>query len=155
VVEAPPSDAHPSVVDEDKIVRDLSDSERAAWCAWYAPSDVEPGFPEPPAREPTAEGFYPEGGCTFTTVTGCTVNMPTGLPAAACEDNLALSSCAASVRDMNDCVLSVRNRTPSPTGCARYLDAGCSGTLLNGGPEGTVALWSPGESKNSCLVRVR
>jgi hypothetical protein len=52
------------VVDEDTVVSEMTDAERAAWCAWYAPEEaIEPGFPLPPELEPTEDGFYPDTGC--------------------------------------------------------------------------------------------
>lgn len=157
VFEAPAMQEHPSVVDENAIVSELTEQQRAAFCAWYAPP-VEPGFPEPPVREPNANGFYPYSGCAVTEALGCTTNLPTGLPAAACEANLALSTCEATMRDLIDCVLSAQRGNPSPNGCPSYLATpGCSGTLVNGGPVGTVPQWhpSPNEDDESCLVRVR
>jgi hypothetical protein len=159
--EASPVPDHPSVVDEDKLVRDLTDEEREAWCAWYAP--VEPGFPAPPELEPTADGFYPDTGCNSSgDFLGCAVSRPTDLPASACVANLALSTCEASVRELNDCVLSMRWFEPAPFGCARYLDApGCSGTLVNGhdgggaGSGGSFGGAGGGSDANACLVRVR
>lgn len=158
---SPPDTEHPTVVDPDKQVRDLNDDERQAWCEWYAAP--EPGFPAPPELEPNADGFYPDTGCASSSdFLGCSANRPTGLPVSACVANLALSSCEATVRDLNDCALSMKFFEPSPFGCARYLGAsGCSGTIINGhldghafgGAGGSFGL--DGGAGNGCLVRVR
>lgn len=151
--EAPPAVAHPSVIDEDKIVGELTAAERAAWCAWYAP--VEPGFPQPRLLPANEDGYYPYTGCATGTSLGCNYTLPMGLPARACEANLALSSCAATVFELNDCVLSLRNQTPSPFGCARYLDSpGCSGTLVNGVGEVPSVASAALPGNDSCLVKV-
>lgn len=149
-----PAPAHPDVVDEDTVVSELTDEERASWCAWYAPAPtVEPGFPPPPEREPTEDGFYPDTGCVGTTTYGCSTLQPGDLPASACEDNLALSTCTATVRELTDCVLTAQAHGPAPNGCARYLNTpGCPGTLVHGGYSQDNP--DPGFG-DACLVRVR
>lgn len=151
VNDASPPAEHPDVVDEDRIVAEMSEAERAAWCAWYAMPPA-PGFPEPPVLEPDANGFYPDTGCNASAdFLGCAVQRPTDLPAAACAANLALSTCQATVRELNDCVLSMMRFTLSPGGCARYIDAGCSGTLVIS--DGTT-FEDPFAMSQSCRVRV-
>jgi hypothetical protein len=151
-IEGTPAGEHPTVVEESKLVGELSAEERAAWCAWYAP--VEPGFPQPQVFPADEDGFYPDTGCNTSGTLGCNVARPNDLPAGACEANLALSTCEATVFDLNDCVLSMKTGTPSPNGCARYIEApGCSGTLVNQlSGEPTAAIGLPGD--NSCRVRV-
>lgn len=154
VSEVPTAEEHPTEVDEDRIVADMTDEERATWCAFF--TAVPAGFPERPVLEADADGLYPNTGCSSTGSTlGCVVAQPSGLPAVACEANLALSTCQATVRDLNDCVLTIRNLTPSPYGCARYLNAeGCPGTLINGGSDADVE-WEPSSPiGNFCQVRV-
>lgn len=130
--ESAPAVEHPAVVDPDTVVRDMTAEDRQAWCEWY--TRPEPGFPPPPELEPDPDGFYPDTGCaSSTSFLGCAVSRPSGLPASACVANLELSPCEATVRDLNDCALSMRYFKPSPYGCARYLDApGCAGTIVVG-----------------------
>jgi hypothetical protein len=150
---------HPDVVDEGTVVRDLSDAERQAWCEWYTQT---PGFPVRPNLEPTPDGYYPATvGCVESNGTdGCALTKSTGLSTEACVANLALSSCEATVRDLNDCVLTLDEHVASPYGCGRYIDApGCAGTIVDGGPSNGQFEGSGGTSGglegHVCTVRVR
>src|SRR5215208_8422942 len=73
-----------------------------------------------------------------------------------CMGNFALSSCAAPVSELVDCVLTVFDSCwPAPHGCMRYLEKpGCSGTLVNSIDlvEGTST--DPGAPLPDCDVRV-
>jgi hypothetical protein len=140
---------HPRGLDESKRVRDLSDSERQAWCAWLARRP--PGFPPYPDLDPTCDGFYPDTGCTTSTYLKCSMAMPTNFPASACIENLQLSRCSAPLYDLSECVLTMQSEWPTGHGCARFIDApGCSGTIVReGGPS------ADDFGNDFCRLRVR
>jgi hypothetical protein len=74
--------------------------------------------------------------------------MPRNLPEEACADNLALSSCEATVAELSACVLYQMRGDPRARGCARYLDTpGCAGTLVSLIPD-------PANPPDDCRVRV-
>jgi hypothetical protein len=160
-VEGVPDIGEPPDVDPDTRVGEMSAEQRETWCEWYTHPD--PGFPPPPNLEPNAEGFYPDTGCNAAfDFLGCSLSRPTGLSREACVANLALSSCEATVRNLNDCVQSMTGFQPSPYGCARYIDApGCAGTIVNGsavGGDGSAGSGLPpldAAVGDGCLIRVR
>jgi hypothetical protein len=126
-----------STIDPEKLVRDLTGAERQAWCAWLLDASVEPGFPLP--RDLSAEegGFYPQTGCQ-----GCAGGIgidgmiPIALPVSACVDNLAISTCEATMADFDDCIRSMLSECwPQPRGC--------DGTIASRGPSCRVRVESP------------
>ena len=71
------------------------------------------------------------------------------IPRSYCADNLRLSSCAAPVSALADCVLTIfGDNWPYERGCAPYVDEpGCIGTI--------VAALPAMLSADSCVVRVQ
>ncbi len=145
----------PTDLDPTSPVSDLTESERETWCRWKV--DIHnggEGFPEPPAGEIDADGYAGGGSCTvgweFYNL-GFLPRIPTNY----CVQNLALSTCGRPLSELTDCVKTIRDIFPSPTGCARYLEApGCDGTIvLSNGADPNAG--SAGLDDISCAVRVQ
>lgn len=153
-----PNGTHPTTVDESKRVRDLTDAERQAWCAWYEVLVVtyRPPYSPPPEGPLSPDGYTMNTGCNISNGDfACRGNMPTSLPVSYCKGNLGLSTCEAPVSELSDCVLTtLRGCLPSPFGCALYLGApGCSGTIVMN-PAADAGAYPPDPTAD-CPVRVR
>jgi hypothetical protein len=133
-----------TAVDPEKLVRDLEDADRVAWCEWFLQATVAPGFPLPPDVAPTPDGYYPDRGC-MGCAGGVAVDgmIPPGLPVSACVTHLTLSTCEATVAELNDCTRSMigGHCWPQPRGCARYFETpGCAGTIASRGAQCPIQL---------------
>jgi hypothetical protein len=156
VTDAPPQPEAPSSVELSKRIVDLTPEDRATLCAWYAPA-AERGFTEAPVFA-DGDGFSPDTGCAFATAVNCSTLTPVTLPTWACEANLALSACQATVADLNDCYLTARSGYPSPRGCARFLsEPECAGTLVVHAASAEAVAGPPeleGPPELDCRVRI-
>jgi hypothetical protein len=116
----------------------LSDADRAAWCQWYQDAAAGPGFP-PKEDVPVGPDGKTQGGCAYANGAACNVAL-VELSPRQCAQNLAVSQCKAPLGTLTDCVTTAYSQcVPSPHGCARYLEAGCSGTIVSDlGPQGAV-----------------
>jgi hypothetical protein len=119
----------PSVPDEQPIPA-LTDEQRADWCDWFVAARIGPGFPEPSPVPPDPDGYSTASGCELGWEFACQALIPT-ISSSDCEANLSLSTCAAPIVELTDCVITLYDSCwPSPHGCARYLERpGCSGTI--------------------------
>ncbi len=145
----------------------LTEAERGAWCDWYELALHTPGAP-PTEDAPVGEdGRVANGSCGFRNGAACNVAIPE-LSRGQCAQNLALSSCAAPVAALTDCLTTAQNGcVPEPHGCARLLASpDCNGTLVNdlgangaatGGTSnlGGSAGASPGSNADPCSIRVQ
>ena len=127
----------PEIADDTVLVRDVGDEDAEALCGWL--TSRGPGFPEPPELAPDANGLYPSGGCRGSHYFDCHVFWPDEVPAAACIDNLAVSTCEATLSELRDCMLTMLSGVPVGIGCAPYFaKPGCPGTIAiqraDGGP---------------------
>ncbi|HOU93962.1 MAG TPA: hypothetical protein PLU22_23085, partial [Polyangiaceae bacterium] len=131
------SSATPAGVDPATPLSELSGEERTAWCEWYRAATLGPGYPEPPLAAVDANGYTVSGACSMGRFSPCDGRVP-DLPSVQCEANLALSTCAAPVAALTDCLLTILDSCwPSPRGCAPYLDQpGCNGTMVIGNDQG-------------------
>jgi len=161
-------EAPPAAVPGDIAINALTSEERAEWCDWYSTVFLGPGFPEEPNAAVNEDGYTLGTSCHMGSDFPC-MGMVPGLSSSDCEANLALSSCAAPIAELSDCLVTVVDSCwPSPHGCARYLEQpGCSGTIVvssedfgrsmtptgAGGTSGTGA--SGGVPNNGCSVRLR
>jgi hypothetical protein len=138
---------YPTTVNLETPVRDLDELEREAWCDWYWDQAAFGLPPDPIVQEPDPDGYYPDTGCAGPTLV-CPSTLPHSLPSPACADNLALSTCEATVGELSACVLYQTSHDPRARGCARYLDTpGCAGTIVSFGPD-------DGSISEDCRVRV-
>jgi hypothetical protein len=145
---APPSTPEPA-----KLILDLTATERQAWCTWYATAALGPGYPLA-SDAPVNDAGYTEGNaCRYGDAFPCQARIPE-LSVAQCVANLELSSCAAPLAELEDCVVTVYDQCwPAPRGCARYTERpDCLGTIVAAAPEGAEGL---GNLESSCQVRVR
>lgn len=150
--EPPTAPEAPANLPAETQVRALTDTDRRTFCEWFIESSTDPASLPPAEVDPTADGYYPTTGCWGCGgAVGFDCMTPFQLPASACVDNLALSTCEAPLSELIDCARSlISSCWPTPRGCARYLEApGCSGTLVtrtnDRGPLGT----------SDCRVKVR
>jgi hypothetical protein len=128
----PPPRPQPPI-DESKAIKDLSDAEATAYCEWYV--DLFRGDGPPPPRNPP-RGFDAQGnalGYGFTSceggpLTGCLSTVPVDI----CVKSLRRKPCAATLRDLDDCVLSFRDDCNIVGGGCRAMAATpeCSATLV-------------------------
>lgn len=146
----------PTTVDGDKPIKDLSAAERTAWCTWYDSTRLPPGSPQPPESPLDADGWTTNTGCAFGHGFVCDATLAQ-IPISYCEGNLGLSSCAAPVRELTDCILTIQSRLNAPTcwppehGCARYLEKpGCLGTIVSGLNDG-----AGGSPATGCTLEVK
>lgn len=144
--------AQPSSPDPGTPINELSDGDREAWCTWYLQVYQNSN---PPAT-PLNNGWTTNTGCTNGIGTGgfmCEALFPL-IPVEYCKGNLSLSSCAAPVSELSDCLLSVMSIAggeciPSPHGCARYMEKpGCTGTMALGASTGA------GGAGGNCSIQV-
>jgi len=146
--------ALPATLDPGTPLNQLTDAERGAWCQWFQDAEVGPGAP------PIQDGLVgPEGktlntGCSFGEPPTAHVAVPT-LGPTQCAQNLALTTCAAPVSELTDCVTTVFNQgVPAPHGCPRYVaQPGCDGTMVTGFNASGGGGGVPGFS--GCGVRVQ
>jgi hypothetical protein len=123
----------PTGVDAAKPVKDLSDSERQAWCSWFV-EQPEPGFPALPEPVADDQGFYTPNGCFASSSYVCGATSSQDLPQSACVANLALSTCEQPVSFLTQCVQWMRGAPGATRGCGGYLQApGCNGTIVTAG----------------------
>jgi hypothetical protein len=153
----------PTMPDPEKPIAELDDAERSAWCEWLHAANAGLGFPAPEDAPVGPDGkIFPSchqsnGGLA------CNASVPQ-LSFRQCAQNLALSSCSMPISALSDCVATVlKNCSPSPHGCARYLESpGCSGTIASefGSTNGTAGTTGIGGSANpsdplsSCNIQV-
>jgi hypothetical protein len=118
----------------DKEIKDLSDTEAAAWCNWfYKLYNGDVGVPIP---EIDADGYI----AAIGTVSGSTffarACVPVPPPVEFCVMNLRVQPCEATVDELTDCVRTLHDNPgfgnlPSPHGCGRFLEgAHCDGTIV-------------------------
>ena len=112
-------------------VDQLDDAARQTWCHWYVDvTNGSGGFVDRSDGAVDEDGYVQGAGCTM----GWDFVNQALLPKVSttqCEQNLALSTCERPVSDLTDCVKTIRDIYPSPTGCGRYLDTpGCDGTIV-------------------------
>lgn len=139
--EAPPP---PKMPEPASPINALSDADREAWCRWYQDAVSGPGFPPLADSGVGPDGKTTDNGCTFGDGAACSVAVAMLSPRQ-CAQNLAVSECAAPIGNLTDCVATTFNNcVPSPHGCARYLDAGCSGMLVSAFGNGTGGIASAG-----------
>jgi hypothetical protein len=125
-------------LDENKIVKDLSDAELQTFCNWYV--ELARGSGPPPPRNPPL-GFDAQGnalGYGYTIcrspIGGCTPWVSADL----CRQNVRREPCTATLRDLDDCLLTFHNSCQIVNqGCqALARAAGCSSTLVQlGSPD--------------------
>ncbi len=177
--EGPDVTPPPESIPTDTPINAMSDSERAAWCGWFATAYNGPGFPEEAPSPVNDEGYTTNTGCrgSGSSAPTCSAFIP-GLDRTGCEGNLALSTCDAPIAELTDCVLTVFDLCwPAPHGCARYLSrpgcdrtiavdarvpvgstggtggSGAGGTFSTGGT--TTGSGNTGPTQTLCSVRVR
>lgn len=122
--------AAPNMPAPETPVDELGDADRAAWCQWFQDAVAGPGFPPREDVEVGADGKT-QGGCAFFHGVTCNVAL-VELSPRQCAQNLAVSQCKAPIGSLTDCVTTAYNQcVPSPHGCARYIEAGCSGTIVS------------------------
>jgi hypothetical protein len=134
----------PALADDSVLVRDISDDDAQAMCGWLTYRGE--GFPEEPELTPDANGFYPSSGCRGSHYFDCHIFWPDDAPAAACVDNLAISSCEATLSELRDCMLTMLSSVQVGLGCGPYFaKAGCAGTIAipnaTGGLTGDACHW--------------
>jgi hypothetical protein len=130
--------APPAMPDPESPINSLSDADRAAWCRWFHHVVFGPGVPPIPDSEVGPDGKTLNGSCGFTYGAACNVAVA-ALSPRQCAQNLEVSQCAAPIGTLTDCVTTAHSEClPSPHGCARYVAAGCSGTIVTDlGAQGT------------------
>jgi hypothetical protein len=128
-------------LDENKIVKDLSDAELQTFCDWYV--ELGRGSGPPPPRNPPG-GFDAQGnaqGYGFTIcgspIGGCLPNVSAEL----CRQNVRRAPCAATLRDLDDCILTFHQSCQIVNqGCqAVARAASCSSTLVQLGNHDTAS----------------
>lgn len=123
--------APPTLPAAESPINALSDADREAWCRWFQDAASGPGFPPMSDSEVAPDGRTLNSSCTYGYGAACNVAVVTVSPRQ-CVQNLALSECGAPIGNLTDCVTTAfSDCVPSPHGCARYLAAGCSGTIVN------------------------
>jgi hypothetical protein len=148
----------PSSIPADQPIPALSDEERDDWCDWFVTARVGEGFPEPAPAPPDEDGYTHLRGCELGWEFPCLALIPS-ISSAECEANLRLSSCAAPISELSDCVSTVfESCWPSPHGCARYLERpGCSGTIAVSNDGNALPPRDPGggsSEPSSCRIRI-
>jgi hypothetical protein len=122
----------PAALDPTTPVRDLTEAQRNSWCAWdVAAVANQTSDPAPPDAPVGADGKTITTGCRKSSARTCSAAMA-NLSPKQCAQNLAVSSCAAPLSELTDCVTTMMSGClPSPHGCARYFASpGCDGTTL-------------------------
>jgi hypothetical protein len=141
----------PAIADDTVLVRDVGDEEAEALCGWLTSRGE--GFPEPPELTPDANGLYPSSGCRGSHYFDCHAFWPDDVPASACLDNLAVSSCEASLAELRDCMLTMLSSVPVGIGCGPYFaKPGCSGTIAISKETGSPSVF---EEPDFCKWRVQ
>jgi hypothetical protein len=128
-------------VSQDKRIRDLTDTELQSWCTWYGDLLQPPGHPPGVERPIDADGYARGYGAVQSGIFYAPVCMPLDIPVSYCVANMKLGPCEATVGELNDCVLTVFRRIPSPHGCGRFLEAANCADLFvrdNKGGDGGV-----------------
>jgi hypothetical protein len=138
----------PTSLDQTKLVKDLTDTDRETFCTWFARGNSPSDFPLPPDQPPNADGTA-VAGCATGNQPICAGTMAFQLPVNLCKMNLAISTCEAPLSDLVDCAHTMFQECwPAPHGCARYFGTpGCSGTL---GKEGI-----DGGANSDCVLQVQ
>jgi hypothetical protein len=145
----PPVDPSPDV----PIVA-LGDEGRSAWCRWFVDAASGPGFAPRADAAVDENGYVINTGCSFGSGFPCNAGVAPLSPAQ-CAQNLALSTCAAPVAELTDCVATVYRQQcrPPEHGCARYFEKpGCAGTIVVPVDQSSLQDFS---LVDACAVRVR
>lgn len=126
----------PDNVDPARLVGELSDEERTAWCEWYESlHSGGPGHPPVPDR-PVSEGYATGPACAVSR-TYCRAALPS-ISVAQCVANLSLSECESPLAYLSGCVLDMVGLTCGPFDydCLDYLELpNCRGTMVLGADE--------------------
>jgi hypothetical protein len=130
----------PGTFNENKQVKDLTDAEARAWCAWYV--NPEGRLDPPPVLKPTdldaaVADLY---GTTWTEMAGMPACIEM-LPLELCLKNLRVHPCDATVAELDECVqtfLGLSEDANGPGwvghGCAPYLShAACNQIIVRTG----------------------
>ena len=124
----------PDGIDESKLVKDLTDEEAVAWCQWYGDPTGRPRppiNPNFPADDTTGYAYTWMNDLWGGGLDGCFVELPVEY----CVRNLRYQSCNAPLRELDDCLESMR-RTGSANaivgfGCGPYYrNATCDRTIV-------------------------
>jgi hypothetical protein len=148
----------PPLPSAERLITELDDAERGAWCGWFVDAAVGPGYAERSDAAVDEDGYTVNTGCAYG-VEAFPCNGGIGPHSRGqCAENLALSSCEAPISELTDCVATIYSGAcvPLEHGCARFFDKpGCSGTIvvdLEGNPEARRNGLLPREA---CAIRVR
>jgi len=127
----------PAELDPTTPISELTPAERQAWCNWYVFARLPAGSLEPPATSLSPEGYTVDISASYGGKHMCDVCLPS-IPLSYCVGNLTLSTCAAPISELTDCVVTTWDSCwPSPHGCGRYVDEpGCSGTIALSNAQG-------------------
>jgi hypothetical protein len=119
-------------LDENMVVRDLAGADLDTFCNWYV--ELFRGSGPPPPRNPPG-GFDGQGRALGYGFTACGSPINGCLPfvsADLCRQNLRRGPCDATLRDLDDCILTFRQGCQIVNqGCQALARApGCSSTLV-------------------------
>ena len=120
----------PDTVAPTHRIKDLSDAEMDAVCAWYGNVFQPPGHPPGIENPVDADGYARNYAAVHAQQFYSPVCMPIQIPDSYCKANMRLGACEATVAEWADCILTVVEQTPSPHGCGRYLQEANCGDLF-------------------------
>jgi hypothetical protein len=118
-------------LNEDIIIKDMTDDQVAAWCTWFVNTNRGDG-PPPPSTPPDLTDGYPTGYGFISCTPGQTSECVTFVPETYCEKLLRYGACDLPLRALDDCYLSLHNECENVRdGCEEMgLDPKCRQTVV-------------------------
>jgi hypothetical protein len=135
----------PEGLDESQQLKDLSDEQVEAWCAWYGDPEGEPR-PRVTDNDPPDQAL--SYGARFSAVGASACFME--LPIAHCKTNMRLRpGCTATLGQLDDCVETIR------AGAGGWVGHGCGPLLANPTCKNVIVqAWDP-QTQTQCYTPLR